>query len=558
MQEHNRRTRQFLTIAFIVTSLVALSMVSASAQGFMVKPMILELTPSPGEVIQQSVEIRNTLTQAQTVRVRTQALTQSPNGAWQASPPENAPEGSRSALDFMEISTQQLDLDGHQGGRVELTFRVPQRARGFYGAALLVNSVPPEGEPGTVAMVVQFLIPIIMQIEGRPAREDIAITDLGMQCVEGGTRAVSPSQTREFPPTTEATMKISNTGETLGRVAGELTISGMVNDEWRHVARIDLRQRSLIPGAEFKMTSDLHRRLPSGKYKLSATMRLGGRFAGREERIIEHEGDPEIKTLATDVPLMMDDLVQVEAASGGTRSTSFTIENPTETDVSVATAIATPGNLRGVALGDLDGQELSAADWVELNPDRFRLRGGGSRTVRVIARAPEDLSDHPHFYADLHIGAFYPDGQSAGRWKTVIDAAVPGVDSAPRCKLENVLVSEGEDGYIVTARFTNIGDVHVRPSCTAALRDTDAIRMQTELTSETGIALPLSVMEWSGTLSLGGVKPGDYMLEVSLKYGAEATAGQVPVRISKTEDGETQMTVLEDTDAAQESADGGE
>ncbi|MGI5819710.1 MAG: hypothetical protein ACOX9R_16625 [Armatimonadota bacterium] len=534
-------------LALVAVALMALSYVPACAQGFMVKPMIVELTPSPGDAIRTSIEIHNNIGQTQRIQVRARELTQASGGAWQASAPENAPAGGRSALEFMEVSAEELTLAAREGGRVDLTFRVPQRARGFYGAALLINSTPPDTAPGAVAMVVQFLIPIIVQIEGRPARENIAIADLDMRFIRGGTRAVAPGQTREFPPTTEVGMVIANAGETLGRVSGELTVSGKVDDTWRQVARIDLRQRSLIPGGEFTMTSDIGRRLPSGEYRLSATMRLGGRFAGRQERIIEFEGDPEIRTLMTDVPLMMDDIVQVEAARGGTRSTSFVIENPTNDEVHVATAVDVPRGLRGVALGELDGQELSAAGWVEINPESFRLRGGTSRTVRVISRAPADLPGHPNYYADLHIGAFYPDGQSAGRWKTIVHAKVPGAESSPAAKLENILVSQVEDGYAVTAQFANVGDVHTRPSCEARLRGADAVELRAQMDSQTTIALPLAIMEWSGNLPLAGVRPGRYTLEVALLYGDRSTTGGVEVRVTEDENGEKTMTVIEES-----------
>ncbi|MCK4323591.1 MAG: hypothetical protein KAW89_03605, partial [Armatimonadetes bacterium] len=443
---------------------------SAYAQGFMVKPMKMELTARPGQTVEKALQLRNTTARGtETLMVRALELGQSSGGSWQAIDPANEEVDTshlRSSLKWMELSADSVDIASMEAENVMVRLKVPRGARGFYGATLLVRSKPtaPKPEPGHIGIgiVIQFLIPVVVNIQGPPARERIELADVDMQYV---------AATEERPGTTTVLVQVKNSGETYGRLAGKVTVLRQAGKHWQRVADATIPERGIIPGVTITLTEDIERRLPSGRYKLQGILRVGGRPKVRINKEIDFEGDPTITTVAADVPLMLQPpTMTIQAVPGSRRSTVLTVQNPTEETVKVACGVAVPPGLRGVAMGSITGDDFTCAPWTEVNPQTFTIRGGGQRNIRITVKFPHMENAQPNYYADLHLQATYPDGQSAGAMKAMIWVQNAKAESEPQAQAMSLnLAQQEEDKYSVTAQFGNVGNVHFTPAATATV-----------------------------------------------------------------------------------------
>jgi len=177
-------TGKLLRIILLAMGLTALS-ATVYAQGFMVKPMKIELTARPGQTVEKALQLRNTTVRGtETLMVKTRELGQGSGGAWQAIDPANEEVDTshlRSCLKWMELSADSVDIAPLEAENVMVRLKVPRGVRGFYGAALLVRSQPakPKLEPGHIAigLVIQSLVPVVVNIQGPPARERIELAD---------------------------------------------------------------------------------------------------------------------------------------------------------------------------------------------------------------------------------------------------------------------------------------------------------------------------------------------------------------------------------------------
>src|SRR5690606_3880764 len=120
----------------------------------------------------------------------------------------------------------------------------------------------------------------------------------------------------------------------------------------------------------------------------------------RQEMVIDFEGDPEVDSVAFDTAVMLDPHeLSFEAAPGATRTNTIAITNPGDQSVSLEISLETPKALQRVAMGELLGEDLSAAPWTDVRPAELTIRPGQRRNVRLISRLPKEGADNPHYYA---------------------------------------------------------------------------------------------------------------------------------------------------------------
>ena len=113
---------------------------------------------------------------------------------------------------------------------------------------------------------------------------------------------------------------------------------------------------------------------------------------------------------------------------------------------------------------------------------------------------------------------------------------------SPRVMNKQLTLSESSPNhYLVTARFSNIGDTHVMPACRAVLSLVDDVantpRARFPLSSEKqrGIMLPLEKRDFTGVLDVSTVPAGMYRLTVVLTgENGESAQGQTAVRVVNT------------------------
>jgi len=408
---------------------------------------------------------------------------------------------------------------------------VPPGIRGFYTAGILAT-LRPRSDASDITVLLRFLVPVLTEVQGRPMRHNIKLEGIGMELV----KAVGGK-----PATTTISMDISNNGGTYSRLKAFAKVRGFWDGHWREVTEAEFIQTSIIPGVKFKLKTDIKRSLPSGKYKLSGVLYVDGR---RAKRIVEKEinfvGDTSITKVATDAPLdVLPSNVIINCRPGATRTAAIKIRNASDETVNIQTGLALPGNLRGVAFGDLKGDDLDCTEWVKIEPESFTLRSMSQQSIRITATMPKSAAMHPCYYALLGIFSTYPDGQKGGVTTAHICVTDESISTEPfvhGMKLSPAL-KEGSQYYIV-ARFGNFGRIHFTPiRCRAAVVDaadpTGRPRAVTALSSsKSDIMLPLEIRDFSGIIDFSNVSAGTYRLAAVLEYApGEVATKQIGIRV---------------------------
>ncbi len=526
------RPQQVVLLGLLAILWAFLSTASASSQGFMVRPMRMEAAPAPGQVVDIPLEIRNTASDGpREIDVRMVELTQARDGAWQLIEPDAGADvaGLPSSFQWTELTATRLQIAPMQPAFVTVRLRPPANARGAYFAGIIAETPLPETVQGVVVRV-RFLIPVIIEIANRPVRQQVVLADVSM------TRVVAEGK----PATTMAALHIANRGRTFSRVRGELRVERLSEGRWLPVTRINIAERSIIPGVTLELGEDLARRLPSGRYRLRGDLFVDGRRVAPLEKEIDFEGDPTVDAVAFDTALLLSPaMVRMELVPGGTRTTTLQIENPGTDPVLVRMAATTPRGLVGVEMGEIQGISFSAEPWTAIQPAEFTIRPGGRQNVRVVSRLPREGADHPHYYADLTLTGTYADGQSAGQTRSMIDLVNRQVDPAPEAMIDQFGLSEGDQPghYYVEARLTNIGNVHLEPTARVYLLTPQGVQaLGQPLSGDEGMLLPLNKRTYSAEIDLSALEPGFYALRANVALSPEnEVVEQVVVQVDREE-----------------------
>lgn len=531
----------------LVVTLLAFACPQAQAQGFQVKPMKMDMVVPVGKISETTLELANTTTENLSLDVRLVELTQDKTGSWQILSEPSAPRESTSAFEWISLERNRVDMSPSTTETVRIRFNPPSNARGAYVAGIVAEQ-PPQPDATGLVVRIRFLIPVILQIDGRPARQQVELSGLGMtyRKAEGAT-----------PATTLSTVAIANKGRTYSRFRGEVHVSRQVEDNWRLVTRFPIPERSIIPGAAFEIETDIARRLPSGNYRVRAEMYVDGRRIRPLDKELAHQGDPTIDTAAYDTSLVLEPgMVQMSATPGATRTATVSIENPSTTPVEVRISVATPKGLQNVMMGELEGSALSAAPWTEIRPSEFTIRGKGRQNVRVVTRYPRDGVEQSNYYGDIILEGRYKDGQSAGVTQSVIHISNPQVEGKIEGILDRLLLAEGTNSseYVVQTRLVNSGSQHVEPQLTATLlTGRGAVIAAASLEGEPGALLPLGIRDYSAAIDFAAVEEGIYALRVvATDKGDEIIRRQVMVNVAVSETSQRAITILEQKDFVEE------
>lgn len=480
---------------------------------------------------------------------------------------EMDPEALRaSSLDWVELPAERIEVPPETTMEIPVLWRVPPDARGAYASAVMIRTdAPPmpEGEEGEQSAVFAisfgFLIPLITEIEGRPVRQDISIAGLSMTHDDGKNEA--GEDVRE--PTTRVSMEIVNDGRTFSSLDGEIVVERRSGEHWRTVTRGDLADKDILPGLTLELSSDLDRRLPSGEYRLLGNLKVDGRRLPRFERVLDFEGDPEVDDVAYDTALTLSPpRVTLTALPGATRTDTVAIGNPGEEPIEVSIEVKTPKSLRGMAMGDLMGEELSAAGWTTIRPAELTLRPGQKRNLRVISRMPRDVKELPNFYADIRLQGKYLSGQSAGETRSSLHVRQEQIENSLAASIDRMSVSKGTEpsAYITQSRLVNTGNVDIAPVLRGELLVPDlGQRVKSwRLGGTDEPVLPLGSRDYAGTVDLTAVDSGEYVLRVLAELGGERISERMfRVEISDAEseqEGEPvkRLTVLNNDRSAAE------
>ncbi|MEQ9257994.1 MAG: hypothetical protein RIG84_02730 [Roseovarius sp.] len=511
----------------LMTGLTGILPQGAQAQGFQVRPMSVEADVPAGRQILIPIQISGTAgLEDRILDVEVAHLQQGETGAIGALPLDQAEAVPvTSAAPWAEVP-ETISVPSLGRTRLDVLLTVPPNVRGTYTLAVLVSSRPPE--EGNLRINVRFLIPVILTINSRPARQNISLEDAAMEALARTSEAEGEPFSDELPEeTTLLRPVISNAGRTFARIRGEFWLDhGSDDGRWRQVKRIELDDQRLLPLATIRPRLDLGQLIPEGRYRIRGELFVDGRRTPPLRKEIEFAGHPGAEELVYEIAMRFEpEVLEVDYQPKAVRATRLVVENPGFDPVDVTLDFKIPQDMAGRSSATVRGQDLSAVPWLEVLPKTFRLRANSSRAVRVMARFPDEDAKYSNYYAEINLAATFLDGQEAGATSGLVEISSPTAGNAPAGDVENVRISElTEPGeYSVALRFTNVGDVLLDPRVTYQILSPEGAQFaRGRLASDQETPLvPLGTRTFGGVLTIADLEPGEYAFRTNVQTGAD-------------------------------------
>jgi hypothetical protein len=503
---------------------------------FTVQPMKMEIQIRPGKIVKSGLEIQNLdPNETHTIDMSVVELGQNEDGSWKIIEPNdpNTPVDTSklsSCSKWISFSPGTVQLPPLGVGPVTVSLKVPPRIRGFYTAGIIASVRPREDIPTDVTVVLRFLVPVLVEIQGPTPRPRVEATDVGMEFIQG--RGANPS-------TSLVSMSIANNGGTYSQLKPVVRIWAFSADHWRVVTTTEFPLINIIPGAKLKLRANVNKRLPSGKYKVAGVLYVDGRRRKRLEKEINFVGDTSLARVAADAPLDLDPTeVTIDSMPGATRRAMIKVYNASSETVNVQTALQLPRILQTTSFGDVKGIDLSCVDWLQVTPAKFTLRGeGGQQTLRIVAAMPNPVATYPCYYSLLHLFATYPDGQKAGVTTAKVCVRDKNVEVAPEAMAMKLTPQAlGDSKYLIVARFGNFGTIHFAPITVQGAAIVPAVgirRATTYLSGDPGLMLPFEIRDFSGIMDLSSLPADLYRLAAALEYApGQFATKQMAIRVS--------------------------
>ena len=162
----------------------------AHGQGFMVKPMKMELTGRAGQTVESVLELRNAgADEAKTLELKLVELSQGSDGGWQIIEPGSGVDTSKlpSCLKWIKLSADTVTVEPLKMAPITVTVKPPGSARGFYLAGLIAQS---EGAPQLADAVAAGLLVVAlaqlgfgMLIQTLAPKDESGSTGIGLAIV---------------------------------------------------------------------------------------------------------------------------------------------------------------------------------------------------------------------------------------------------------------------------------------------------------------------------------------------------------------------------------------
>jgi hypothetical protein len=327
---------------------------------FVVQPMKLEIQQLPGKRMPQLLTVENqSSSPISQVDFRIADVIQSPSGAWVPLEPDD-PNVDRSKLrscaDWIRLTKTTMSVGAWQKGQLQIYVTVPAGTRGYYCAAIVAQTQYAAGalQGYSSAILWQFVIPILLEVQGRPMRPEISLTDVGL--------AFRPSG-EDSPPATVTSLAVDNEGGTFSRLEGYVRISGKWAGHWRRITEVGFREIGIIPGANLLLTQDVGRPLPAGQYKVEGFLKINGQPGDQIDKTIDFKGDPRAISAKADAMLDLSPLeLTIEGAPGVPRTSRILVANSTEEPVTVDVDLTLPEHFESLAGKDANGRTVLGED----------------------------------------------------------------------------------------------------------------------------------------------------------------------------------------------------
>jgi hypothetical protein len=516
-------------LAWVVAFGVVLIASAGPALGqFNVQPMKVDLQPRPGKQIITMIDIQSLdPAEEHTIDLSLVDLTQNEEtGEWEIIEPNSGFDTSTlsSCKVGLSLDPTTIVVGPHQRVPIEVTLRVPSGSRGF-SCAGIIASVRPRANATDVSFVLRFLVPVLVEIQGRMTPNKVRVNDVAMEF-----RPASGSG----PGTTILTMNVENTGGTFPRCRPVARIWSWAKGHWRVITTTAFQDKSvdvgIIPGAKIDIRTNLRKTLPPGKYKVAGVLYVDGRRTRRVEKIIDFAGDPSVTSVAADTALDLypKSEIMVESVAGSTRTTMLKVINGSDETVNIQAVALIPRYLGGRGMGTVKGADMDCSSWIKVVPERFTLSGEQDvQNVRIITKMPRTATTLPYYYANVDFWAFYPDGQNAG--KTTATVCVKNIKTKAKASVNALklgLTPVAGSKYQIVASFENNGIIHFDArNCKAAVTtlastipraSTKLICTAKDITSD--IMLPFEERSFFGIIDFATLDAGIYRLSAALEH----------------------------------------
>jgi len=520
---------------------VLLSSGPAFAQ-FVVQPMKLDLQVTPGKQIESALEIQNIdPNQTHTIDLSLVELTQGTDGSWEIIGPNDVSDPNSpfygydlstlsSCRQWTTLGKDSVTVPPYQVAPVPITVKVPRGKRGFFCTGIIAT-IRPRPDVSDVTLILQFLVPVIIEIQGRPMRSRVEATEVDMEYLPArGTR----------PATTLLSMRIANTGLTFPRLNPVARVWIFTEGHWKVIATTSFQDIGIIPGAKLNIKTSLNNNLPSGKYKVAGVLYVDGQRTKRVEKVLDFVGDPTVTRAAADAPLdLFPADVQIENLPGAKRTTMIKVYNNSDETVNVRLGVGLPTDLQTAVYQGVKGVDLDCTRWLTIEPQQFTLRGeGGMQPVTITSTMPQDATQFPCYYSVLGLWATYPDGQNAGAATAKVAVQNKNLQASYQARATRLIPTAlSESKYLIAANFFNSGIAQFTPvKCKAVVTvGADTIARTSALlnSNERGMMLPFESRNFSGVIDFANLPAETYRLSVALEYapGVWATK-QIAIRVN--------------------------
>ncbi|MHC4434212.1 MAG: hypothetical protein ACYTBS_20405, partial [Planctomycetota bacterium] len=514
-------------LVWIIVLAVALLSSAGPALGqFNVTPLKFDLQLRPGKRVVSVLHIQSLdPNEAHTIDL---SVVDEETAGWHIVEPNSGFDTSTlsSLKDTLTLNPTTVTVEPMQTVPVEVRLRVPPGSRGFSCAGILAT-LQGRADATDVSFVLRFMVPFLLEIQGRPMRNKVQATDLKMEFSQASSYR---------PATTLLTMSVENKGGTFPRCRPVARIWSWSGGHWKVITTTAFQDKSadvgIIPGAKINIETDLKKALPPGRYKVAGVLYVDGVRTPRVEKIIDFDGNPSVTTVAADAPLdLRPSEITVESMPGATRTTALRVYNGSDETVTIQAALVLPRDLGSKGMGTVRGADMDCTSWVKIAPERFTLSGEGDvQNVRITTRMPDSAVKLPCYYSDLNFWAFYPDGQRAGVTTAKIcvrNTKTKVEPSARTTRMTPVAVAGSQ--YRVVASFENNGIIHfdaknckavvISPTDPPTVDGVRVPRASAKLESVVkGAMLPFEERQFSGMLDLSALDAGNYYLSAGLEY----------------------------------------
>ena len=538
--------KEELHVARLSVCFLGFLFVSCVQAQFIVTPMQVELELKPGRQEKRVLALQNMdKFESHLVRLEAVELYQSKQGNWLSLDPNELSSAAdelnlathASCREWITLNQSSIEVPAYDKVYVPFTVRPTGNVRGFYCAGIRVRLLPREGVNGVVVRY-DFVVPILVTMEGPTLRSAVELADAGLSYIES---------TNDHPATTIVTLNIKNSGATYSQLDPKATIWQVLDSGNTRLIKRDvaITKRAIIPGGDLTLAADLGARLPSGRYKIVGELNVDSRRVPGIERVVDFVNPTGRGIIHEEAAMRVDPpILELEMRPGRNRSGVISLFNSSQEDIVVKAVAEVPRGLAQIVAydGQVRGEDISCADWIEIMSPEVPVRGERNRNIRLVVKMPNAdklarLNTQPSdYYATIRFYGFFRDGTSAGVETALV--IVKNENVFPEYVVSPVSLkveSLGNSKFHLEGSFKNLSLTHIEPKCMANISPLSVQGLKTNLLrtdklenpSAPKLMMPFETRSFAKEVDFSNIPQGTYNLEARLAYDYQDKDGNI-------------------------------